>query len=95
MEFDPKKVGVVTEDCPIPPQLPSAPPRLDFRTAWPGNSNRGHEFANTPDCDSTKSNGILGCELPVDDRLAIIEYLKTCDLDRLILPNPPVCRNFD
>lgn len=95
MEFDPEKAGVVAGDCPIPPQLPSAPPRLDFRTTWPGNSNRGHEFTNTPDCDSTKSNGVLGCELPVEDRLAIIEYLKTCDLDRLILPNPPVCRNFD
>lgn len=95
MEFDPDKVGFVTEDCAGPGQSPTQPPRLEFRTAWPGNSNRGHEFANTPDCDSAKNNGILGCELPVDDRRAIIEYLKTCDLDRLILPNAPVCRNFD
>ncbi|MGC3975212.1 MAG: di-heme-cytochrome C peroxidase [Nitrospira sp.] len=95
MEFDPEKVGFVTGDCAGPSQAPNLPPRLEFRTAWPGNSNRGHEFANTPDCDSTKSNGVLGCELPANDRLAIIEYLKTCDLDRLVLPNAPACPNFD
>ncbi|HMU29525.1 MAG TPA: hypothetical protein PKD43_05485, partial [Nitrospira sp.] len=95
MEFDPEKVGFVTGDCANPSQSPTLPPRLEFRTALPGNSNRGHEFANTPDCDSAKSNGVLGCELPVNDRLAVIEYLKTCDLDRLILPNAPACPNFD
>ncbi len=95
MEFDPEKVGFVTGDCAGPSQSPTLPPRLEFRTALPGNSNRGHEFANTPDCDSAKSNGVLGCELPVNDRLAVIEYLKTCDLDRLILPNAPACPNFD
>lgn len=95
MEFDPEKVGVVTGDCTGPSQSPIQPPRLEFRTAWPGNSNRGHEFVNSPDCDSARSNGVLGCELPVNDRLAIIEYLKTCDLDRLVLPTAPACLNFD
>ena len=65
---------------------------LEFRTAWPGNSNRGHEFANTADCDSAKGNGILGCELPVDDRLAIIEYLDEVRPQPPLLPAVPVAR---
>lgn len=95
MEFDTKKVGFVVEDCTGLPPSPSQPARFEFKTVLPGNGNRGHEFTDTPDCDSAKGNGVLGCELPVNDRWAIIEYLKTCDLDRLVLPNTPACRNLD
>lgn len=42
-----------------------------FDTSLPGNSNRGHEFSNTP------GPGVIGPELPPADRLALIEYLKT------------------
>ncbi len=95
MEFDPKQVGFVSENCTGLPASPKQPVRFEFKTFLPGNSNRGHEFTNTSDCDGAKSGGVLGCELPVDDRWAIIEYLKTCDLERLILPKAPACANFD
>lgn len=95
MEFDPVKVGFVTEDCTGLPPSPTQPARFEFKTMLPGNSNRGHEFADTTDCDNARSNGILGCALPVDDRWAIIEYLKTCDIARQLLPMALVCRDPD
>ena len=95
MEFDPKQVGFVIEECIGAPASRDPLGGFEYRTQLPGNGNKGHEFANTPECDSTKSTGVLGCELPVKDRWAIIEYLKTCDLDRLVIRDAPVCRDLE
>ena len=95
MEFDPQKVGVVVGDCTGAQTFRDPLGGFDFRTQLPGNGNGGHEFANTPDCASVKHNGILGCELPVPDRWAIVEYLKTCDLERRVIRDAPVCRDLE
>ena len=44
----------------------------EFRTDLPGNSNAGHEFSDGP-----KGNGKIGRKLSEDERMQIIEYLKT------------------
>ncbi len=95
MPFDPEKVGVVVQEC-----TGSSPSRtllggFEFRTQLPGNGNGGHEFANVPGCENGNGNGVLGCELPVEHRRAIIEYLKTCDLDQRVVRDAPVCRDLE
>ena len=49
-------------------------------TSIPGNSNRGHEFSSawdaTKDWDQ-QQQGVIGPEFTLDERLALIEYLKT------------------
>ncbi|HIC55287.1 MAG TPA: hypothetical protein EYO97_15775 [Gemmatimonadetes bacterium] len=62
-----------------------------FDTTLPGNSNQGHEFAGSPDPEHRDywwngSKGRIGPELVTDDRLAIMEFLKT-------LPGEPVRRS--
>ncbi len=87
MEFDPVKVGFVLLECSGSPTFRDPLAGFEFKTQLPGNSNKGHEFQGS-DCSVTaKTAGTLGCELPVADRWAIIEYLKTCDLDRLVIRN--------
>ncbi len=44
----------------------------EFRTDMPGNSNAGHEFNDGP-----KGNGVIGRKLSEEERMQIIEYLKT------------------
>jgi uncharacterized protein (DUF2235 family) len=44
----------------------------EFRVNLPGNSNAGHEFNDGP-----IGNGVIGRELSEDERMQIIEYLKT------------------
>jgi len=44
----------------------------EFRTDLPGNSNAGHEFNDGP-----KSSGVIGRKLSPEERMEIIEYLKT------------------
>ena len=95
MDFDPQKVGYAVMECDKDPRLSGQQTVFKFETYLPGNGNGGHEFANTPDCFSPGTNGILGCELPVDDRRAIIEYLKTCDLDRLVIRDATVCQDLE
>jgi hypothetical protein len=61
-----------------------------FDTTLPGNSNQGHEFAGSSDPEHRDywwngSKGRIGPELVPDDRLAIMEFLKT-------LPGEPVRR---
>ncbi|MEX5218014.1 MAG: di-heme-cytochrome C peroxidase [Nitrospira sp.] len=96
MEFDPDKVGFKIVECDG-----NAPPRdsgdlFQFNAHLPGNGNRGHEFKNTPKCAAAeKEDGVLGCEISHEKRLEIIEYLKTCDLDRLVLANLPPCRDLE
>ena len=43
-----------------------------FDTSRPGNSNSGHEFKDGP-----HGNGVIGPLLSPDDRMAIIDYLKS------------------
>jgi hypothetical protein len=43
-----------------------------FDTPLPGNRNCGHEFVN-----ETTDVGVIGRYLSRDERLALIEYLKT------------------
>lgn len=93
MEFDPQYVGYKIIEC--DPAAPGPPGGFKFETYLPGNGNGGHEFTDSPTCNGQAGNGILGCELPPDDRWAIIEYLKTCDLDRRVMRSAPVCHDFD
>lgn len=96
MEFDPQKVGFVVAECGGAPTIRDPLAGFEFKTQLPGNGNQGHEFSNSKNCGATaKDPGILGCELPVDDRWAIIEYLKTCDLDRLVMRKPLDCHDFE
>jgi len=62
-QYDPVKLGLNTDP------LEGA---SEFRTDMPGNSNAGHEFN-----DGQKGNGILGRRLSEEERMQIIEYLKT------------------
>ena len=78
LEYDPKRLGFAVRECDgrWNPNDPST--GFEFETARAGNSNRGHEFRNTPLCGSDdRESGILGCEITHEDRMAIIEYLKT------------------
>jgi hypothetical protein len=62
-QFDPVKLGLDTSP------LKGA---TEFRIDRPGNSNAGHEFNDGP-----KGNGVIGRKLTKEERLQIIEYLKT------------------
>jgi hypothetical protein len=62
-QYDPVKLGLNTEP------LKGA---TEFRTDLPGNSNAGHEFKDGP-----KGNGVIGRSLSEEERMQIIEYLKT------------------
>jgi hypothetical protein len=44
-----------------------------FDTSKPGNSNAGHEFREAP----PKTKGVIGPLLTHDERMMIIEYLKS------------------
>jgi hypothetical protein len=61
-EYDPLNVGYRTDKF---------PGGFRFDTSIRGNSNTGHEFNNEP------GKGIIGPLLKPDERLALIEYLKT------------------
>ena len=62
-QYDPVKLGLNTD----PLQGAS-----EFRTDLPGNSNAGHEFNDGP-----KGHGVIGRKLSDEERMEIIEYLKT------------------
>ena len=62
-QYDPVKLGLNTDP------LKGA---TEFRTDLPGNSNAGHEFNDGP-----KGNGVIGRKLTDEERMQIIEYLKT------------------
>jgi hypothetical protein len=62
-QYDPVKLGLNTDP------LEGA---SEFHTDMPGNSNAGHEFNDGP-----KGNGVIGRKLSPEERMEIIEYLKT------------------
>jgi hypothetical protein len=62
-QFDPVKVGY------DPAEISGA---TLFDTSKPGNRNVGHEFKDGP-----RGNGVVGPFLSPDDRMTIIEYLKS------------------
>jgi hypothetical protein len=62
-EYDPVHLGLNTAP------LKGA---SEFRTDLPGNSNAGHEFNDGP-----RGSGIIGRKLSAEERMQIIEYLKT------------------
>jgi len=62
-QYDPVKLGLNTD------ALEGA---TEFHTDRAGNSNSGHEFNDGP-----KGNGIIGRKLSEEERMQIIEYLKT------------------
>jgi mono/diheme cytochrome c family protein len=62
-DFDPVRVGVDTKAT-------SGAFLMD--TTLPGNSNAGHSFENGP-----RGDGVVGPLLTEDDRLALVEYLKS------------------
>ncbi|WP_447599811.1 di-heme-cytochrome C peroxidase [Nitrospira sp. Nam80] len=89
LEYDTEKAGYKVRPCADGERHGE----FKFDTSKDGNRQTGHEFRRdnragqifTPEeCKSFEKggkNGILGCELNRDQRMAIIEYLKTCDLD--------------
>ena len=95
MEFDPVKVGFVVSECNGSPTFRDPLGGFEFKTQLPGNSMAGHEFKGSDCGPAAKGAGTLGCELPVADRWAIIEYLKTCDLERSVIRDAPACRDLD
>ena len=64
LEFDPKSVGLVVTEI-------KNGNKLD--TSVPGNSNKGHEFADAP----KGTPGVIGPLLKPEERAALIEYLKS------------------
>jgi uncharacterized protein (DUF2235 family) len=62
-QYDPVKLGFNTD------RVKGA---TKFCTDLPGNSNRGHEFNDGP-----RGNGVIGRKLSEEERMDIIEYLKT------------------
>jgi len=62
-QFDPVNLGLDTSP------LKGA---TEFRVDLPGNSNAGHEFNDGP-----RGYGVIGRKLTKEERLQIIEYLKT------------------
>jgi len=62
-QYDPVKLGLNTDP------LKGA---TEFRTDMAGNSNAGHEFNDGP-----KGNGVIGRKLSEEERMQLIEYLKT------------------
>jgi hypothetical protein len=104
LEYDPVKAGYTIHPC-AAGERPNAF-RLDTEKA--GNRRIGHEFRKDDragnvfppqKCDSFRKeggeNGILGCEFTPQQRSAIVEYLKTCDLDDVMwnpYEAPRVCK---
>jgi len=62
-EFDPVKVGY---------DIGRMSGATFYDTSMPGNSNSGHEFKDGP-----RGNGVIGPLLSPDERMQIIEYLKS------------------
>jgi hypothetical protein len=61
-EFDPVKVGLKTD---------TAPGLTRFDSSIPGNLNAGHEFSDV------SGSGVIGRLIQPNERMAIVEYLKT------------------
>ena len=61
--YDPVKVGYST-DC--------ISGSFELDTSLPGNLNRGHEFKDAPE-----GNGVIGRALSPDERMDLIEFLKS------------------
>ncbi|MBX3236317.1 MAG: hypothetical protein KF814_09205 [Nitrospiraceae bacterium] len=58
---------------------------------------KGHEGWSELKRRGYDMTGVIGCSLSHQERLQIIEYLKTCDLDEIAwpeAPQPKVCRSF-
>jgi len=62
-QYDPVKLGL---------DISPLKGATEFRTDLPGNSNAGHEFNDGP-----RGNGVIGRKLSEQERMQIIEYLKT------------------
>ena len=97
MEFDPRNVGYAVTECSGNPLSRDPLGGFEYKTHLPGNKNIGHEFRDDPTCAKAenKRDGVIGCAIPKEDRWAIIEYLKTCDLERFVLRDPPPCRDLE
>ncbi len=96
MEYDPTKVGFVVQECTGNPGLRDPLSGFELKTALPANGNAGHQFANTAGCAAEhKEPGVLGCEIPPEDRFALLEYLKTCDLEDVEWKQTNPCRDLE
>lgn len=73
-EFDPKKVGLAQGDWPKNSYPPYVNGYFVMDTSIPGNLNTGHAFGKTAAGDST---GVIGPKFTNQQRMAIIEFLKT------------------
>jgi hypothetical protein len=96
MEYDPIKVGFVVQECTGHPALRDPVGGFELKTALPANGNAGHQFTNTAGCAAErKEPGVLGCEIPPEDRFALLEYLKTCDLEDTEWKQTNPCRDLE
>ena len=82
IEFDAVNVGIQQNDNldVEPGQKYNRNGYFILDTSVPGNSNRGHEFSNAWDNSKKwdeQKKGVIGPEYTVEERMAIIEYLKT------------------
>jgi hypothetical protein len=73
LTYDAINVGfALNSQCPDP---------FKFDTTLRNNGNQGHEFRNAKECETREgqagANGVLGCELSIHERKALVEYLKT------------------
>ncbi|WP_293268859.1 di-heme-cytochrome C peroxidase [Neptunomonas sp.] len=82
IEFDPENVGIKQSEN-LKKQKGDKYSKKGFfilDTTVPGNSNRGHEFSNAWDDNKgwdQQKKGVIGPEFTLEERLALIEYLKT------------------
>jgi hypothetical protein len=67
-EYDPERLGYVTD---------TIEGGFLFDTRLTGNSNRGHHFTGPANSWQSGRSGVIGRALSPEERMAIIEYLKT------------------
>ena len=67
-EFDPEHLGFVSKP---------APGYFEMDTSLHGNRNTGHEFRDLTEDEGKRVKGVIGPKLSHDERMAIIEYLKS------------------
>lgn len=85
VEYDPVRLGVVTKPCrnrPDPQDPRSFYDENGFKldTRFSGNRNRGHEFRAAP----ANTKGVIKERvLSHDERMQLIEYLKSCELEKV------------
>ncbi len=85
LEYDPDHLGYPVKSCKDNPPKEGVPDSFydkngfKFDTTLSGNHNTGHEFKG----DGKGGKGNIGRGLAHDERMQVIEYLKSCDLEQV------------